>query len=402
MPVLLHIPCSAEEPAPFVVIKRETTADGRPPVVLVTGTLIKGKQPMIKDERKDRTKDLIVLDERKLNGNVRPEFSSPAIYPLDLNYGPLVGLFASLSDIPSVQPQQFIPFAGSPAPFQGYQAYPPPAMSPYPMSYSPYLHHGVYHGHQPSPIVPYALMPYLTPQMYHNYGHLGTSTPQPTTPSTPTLASTPSYTRRKPVNPAVVEKAIKSEVKPSAVTQPLPVRSSSIQPSTQPTRSASLQVSSQPYRVARKPIDPSPVPQPRRHVTFSDEPPQEYHYVQYYSDELEEEEEEEEEEEYSDEEYMSNYDVYSSYATDPYYSDRGGYHEEDNEDEEEDYVIRPWSTGIINTRKPHNYPPERQYSRPLSRPMHGPIRHQSHSRFVPPRSGWSHTQSQHRIPHTRV
>ncbi|KAI9266711.1 hypothetical protein BDA99DRAFT_536124 [Phascolomyces articulosus] len=104
VPVLLHVPCTMENPEPIVVIKRETTHAGQPPVVLITGVFIKHKRPIIMDERRDQSKGLMVFDRRSTTA-VSKEFSSPGFYPLDVTHGPLMSLLAAVRLLDPVDSQ---------------------------------------------------------------------------------------------------------------------------------------------------------------------------------------------------------------------------------------------------------------------------------------------------------
>ncbi|KAI7851577.1 hypothetical protein BDC45DRAFT_515319 [Circinella umbellata] len=94
-----------ENPEPIVVIKRETTPAGSPPVVLITGVFIKHKRPIIVDERRDQSKELMVFDRRSTTA-VSKDFSSPGFYPLDVTHGPLMSLLAAVRLLDPVESSQ--------------------------------------------------------------------------------------------------------------------------------------------------------------------------------------------------------------------------------------------------------------------------------------------------------
>ncbi|KAI9494603.1 hypothetical protein BDB00DRAFT_817467 [Zychaea mexicana] len=93
-----------ENPEPIVVIKRESTPTGQPPVVLITGVFIKEKRPIIVDERRDQSKELMVFDRRSTT-TVSKEFSTPGFYPLDATHGPLMSLLAAVRLLDPVESQ---------------------------------------------------------------------------------------------------------------------------------------------------------------------------------------------------------------------------------------------------------------------------------------------------------
>ncbi|KAF7722609.1 hypothetical protein EC973_002922 [Apophysomyces ossiformis] len=179
VPVLLHVPCTKENPAPLVIIKRETTTSGLPPVVLVTGHWIEGKQPQIKDERRDRSQPLVVLDERIKNLQSFPaEFSTPAMYPLLMTDEPLRKLLSSI-----------------PVQSQSPPALPSSAQVPPPQPWMPTAYHPAY-----ANVLP-VLGPYLSAA---SHSTLPTVSIVPTTASAP-LSVAPN-TRRKPVEPPISRK----------------------------------------------------------------------------------------------------------------------------------------------------------------------------------------------------
>ncbi|KAI7880969.1 hypothetical protein K492DRAFT_207144 [Lichtheimia hyalospora FSU 10163] len=197
----------------LALIKRETTPLGQPPVVLVTGVFIKDKNPIIVDERRDRSVDLMIFDKRSSSAApYSTEPSMPKFYPLDASHGPAMALLsAHLLLEPTPQQNNAL----TTLPFHQYLQQ-QQQQQPQSMYYC-------------TPMLP--PMPSHTPQQQHPLvtplysqptsllGYYPTPSPQsPLNQLQPQLSNTPSHTRRKPVRPLYQQQQQPDDERPDSRT----------------------------------------------------------------------------------------------------------------------------------------------------------------------------------------
>lgn len=165
---------------------------------VVTGVFIKDKKPIIVDERRDRSVDLMIFDKRSSSATTPSpsEPSMPKFYPLDASHGPAMALLSAHLLLEPTPQQTSFPF------HQYLQQQPQQQQQPQSMYYcTPMLPPMPSHTpqqHQQHPLV----TPLYSQQPPPVLGYYPTPSPQSPLNQLPQLSTTPSsHTRRKPVRP---------------------------------------------------------------------------------------------------------------------------------------------------------------------------------------------------------
>lgn len=165
---------------------------------VVTGVFIKDKKPIIVDERRDRSVDLMIFDKRSSSATTpsSSEPSMPKFYPLDASHGPAMALLSAhllLEPTPQQTTFPFHQYLQQQQPQQPQSMYYCTPMLPPMPSHTPQQH-------QQHPLVTPLYSQHQPPVL----GYYPTPSPQsPLNQLLPQLSTTPSssHTRRKPVRP---------------------------------------------------------------------------------------------------------------------------------------------------------------------------------------------------------